>query len=67
MTKKLYNIPGIHESLAADIVSGKITIEEASVEAPPHQRIPVPKRSADAHGLSIPTPPALLTVGRKTQ
>ena len=32
MTKKVYNIPGIHESLAVYIVSGKITIEEAACE-----------------------------------
>ena len=32
MTKKVYNIPGIYESLAVDVVSGKITIEEAACE-----------------------------------
>ena len=32
MTEKCYNIPNILESLAMDVMSGKITIEEAASE-----------------------------------
>lgn len=32
MAEKCYNIPNIHESLAMDVGSGKMTIEEAACE-----------------------------------